>query len=126
MSYGLSEALGGQVFEWALNGPNEFLRVENAAQSMLSPAKRELSYVLAVVYAQFLTCDELADMAYSVFGCGGKVSRANDRAPFRKVGFPAADAALEVFGRPRIEMREGLLRIKERKTWQAFGPMDVK
>lgn len=172
-SYGLSKALGEEVFEWALSkagigfaslrfsqlydtegrcckhqpwfgrivayasrgqdlrlpesqGPRNFLHIEDAAEFMIRAATRELSGVVEVVHPQFLTCDELADMAYSVFGCGGKVSRANDRAPFRKVGFPAADAALEVFGRPRIEMREGLLRIKERKTWQAFGPMDVK
>jgi nucleoside-diphosphate-sugar epimerase len=107
-------------------GPRNFLHVEDAAEFMITAAKRELSGVVEVVHPQFLTCDELAEMAYSVFGCGGKVSRAHEKAPFRKIAFPAADAALEVLGRPRIEMQEGLLRIKERNTWQAFGPMDVK
>lgn len=107
-------------------GPRNFLHVEDAAEFMIRAVGNEFSGVLEVVHPQFLTCDELAEMAYEVFGWGGKVVRAPEKPPFRKVAFPAADAVVGALGQPRIDMREGLLRIKDQNTWQAFGPMDVQ
>jgi nucleoside-diphosphate-sugar epimerase len=107
-------------------GSRNFLHVEDAAEFMIRAAERDVSGMQEIVHPEFLTCDQLAEMAYAVFDCGGQVVRAPEKQPFRKVGFPEAGTVFERLGQPGIDMRTGLRMIKDRNTWTAFGPMDVQ
>lgn len=107
-------------------GPRNFLHVRDAASLMICAAERAIDGVLDIVHPEFVDCDRLAEIAYTVFGKGGKVLPAPEKAPFRKVCFPEADRSFELLGQhPRIDMHTGLTMIKEANTWSSFGPLDV-
>jgi nucleoside-diphosphate-sugar epimerase len=106
-------------------GSRNFLHVEDAAEFMIRAAERDVSGVLEILHPEFLTCDQLAEIAYAIFARGGQVIRAPEKQPFRKICFPEVGTVFEKLGQPSVDMRTGLSMIKDRNTWAVFGPMDV-
>lgn len=51
---------------------------------------------------------------------------APDKAPFRLIHFPDSAHTFRLLGKsPTVSIAEGITRIRDQKTWPAFGPLDV-
>ncbi|WP_457585460.1 NAD-dependent epimerase/dehydratase family protein [Ensifer canadensis] len=107
-------------------GARNFLHVQDAADMMIQAASSDASGILNAVHTEAMTSDEIAEVAYGVFGLGGAVAIAAEKAPFRKVNFPDGAPAMSLLGmRPLIAMQDGIKMIRDAGSAPAFGPMDV-
>lgn len=108
------------------DGVRNFMHVRDAADLMIRAAESKVGGALDVVHPQSLTVEEIADIAYGVFGAGGKSVVVPEKPPFRPIHFPDGTQAFEQLGlRPAIDMREGIRMIRDAGTAKAFGPMDI-
>ncbi len=107
-------------------GARNLLHVRDAAGLMIRAAISEVSGELSVTHPESQTWQQIADIAYDVFGQGGQVIQAPEKAPFRAVNFPDASQVFGLLGlSPTIGMRDGIEMIKSAGTAPAFGPMDI-
>ncbi|WP_428427432.1 NAD-dependent epimerase/dehydratase family protein [Pararhizobium sp.] len=108
------------------DGVRNFLHVRDAAEMMIQAAICGTTGILNVVHPESLTFEEIAHIAYEVFGEGGKVVIAPEKPPFRPIHFPHAAETFERLGLgPAIGMRQGINMIRDAGTVKAFGPMDI-
>ncbi|WP_275788479.1 NAD-dependent epimerase/dehydratase family protein [Pararhizobium gei] len=107
-------------------GPRNFLHVRDAASLMIRAADSAVRGVLDIAHPQSLTVDAIAEMAYEIFGQGGKVVIAQEKTPFRAIHFPDGGEAFRRLDLvPMVEMHEGIRMIRDAGTAGAFGPMDL-
>lgn len=109
------------------NGPRNFMHVSDAAQLLIRSAAGTLEGIHAVSYPTDIDLFEFAEIAYRVFGRGGKAVIDSAKTPFRKVNFPREESVFEALGyQPKISPEQGLILIRDAGTSDRFGPMDVK
>lgn len=108
-------------------GSRNFLHVDDASKLMIRAATvQEASGELNVTHPQSLTLQQIAEIAYEVFGHGGRVVSAAEKTPFRAVHFADGRSTFRLLDlEPMIDMRRGLAMISAAGTATAFGPMDV-
>lgn len=107
-------------------GVRNLLHVQDAADLMIRSAQAEISGDLPITHPQSLTWQQVADIAYDVFGLGGRQVEAAEKSPFRPVHFTDGRPAFDLLGlSPAIAMRDGIEMIKSAGTAPAFGPMDI-
>lgn len=107
-------------------GVRNFVHVQDAANLMIRAATGMAGGILNVTHPHSATSDEIAEMSYDVFGRGGKVVIAPEKQPFRRVVFPDSAATFELLGlTPTITIEEGIRMIRDARTDEAFGPMDL-
>ena len=107
-------------------GVRNFLHVRDAADLMIRAAERDVAGVLDVAHPESLTIEQIADMAFDVFGKGGRSVIAPEKTPFRPIHFPDSAKAFERMDfEPAINMRDGITMIRDAQTAAAFGPMDL-
>ena len=110
----------------ASDGPRNYLHIEDAARLMLAAATGTAHGVLEVVHPEMVSGDELSGLAYQIFGQGGEACIVPGKTPFRKVDYPDGAEAFGLLGvSPAISLVEGITRIRDANTAQAFGPLDV-
>ncbi|WP_455272996.1 NAD-dependent epimerase/dehydratase family protein [Rhizobium herbae] len=108
------------------DGVRNFLHVRDAADLMIRAGERDVAGVLDVAHPESLTIEQIADIAFDVFGKGGRSVIAPEKTPFRPIHFPDSAQAFERMDiRPAINMRDGVAMIRDAKTAAAFGPMDL-
>ncbi|WP_426240207.1 NAD-dependent epimerase/dehydratase family protein [Pararhizobium sp. DWP1-1-3] len=108
------------------DGVRNFLHVRDAADLMIRAAERDVSGVLDVAHQESLTIEQIADIAFDVFGKGGRSVIVPEKTPFRPIHFPDSAKAFERMDfRPAISMRDGIAMIRDAQTAAAFGPMDL-
>ncbi|KQS90807.1 MULTISPECIES: NAD-dependent epimerase/dehydratase family protein [unclassified Rhizobium] len=108
------------------DGVRNFLHVHDAADLMIRAAKSQVKGVIDIAHPESLTIEEIADLAFEVFGQGGRSVIVPEKTPFRPIHFPSgieAFAALDLH--PAIGMRDGIAMIRDAGTATAFGPMDL-
>lgn len=107
-------------------GPRNFLHARDAADLMIRAAETEISGEIDVTHPQSLTTQEIAEIAYGVFAKGGAVVTVSEKAPFRAVNFVDTSDSFKRLGlEPQIDMRAGIVMIRDAGTAAAFGPMDI-
>lgn len=108
------------------DGVRNFLHVRDAADLLIRAAECDVAGVLDVAHPESLTIEQIADIAFDVFGQGGRSVIAPEKTPFRPIHFPLA---AETFERmdfwPAINMRDGIAMIRDAQSAAAFGPMDL-
>lgn len=110
----------------ASHGVRNFLHVDDAVSMLIAAAERPVKGILDVVSPESMTLEDIAEMAYAIFGRGGRLVPAPEKAPFRPIYFPEGTQAFRQLGRvPSILLAEGIERIRARDTGLAFGPLDV-
>jgi nucleoside-diphosphate-sugar epimerase len=108
------------------DGVRNFLHLEDAARFMLAAAECGAEGILDIVYPQSYTYQEIAAIAYSVFGKGGQCLEAGGKTPFRPVNFPDSAQVFDQLGvRPSLSLADGIARIRDRGSAGNFGPLDV-
>jgi nucleoside-diphosphate-sugar epimerase len=108
------------------DGVRNFLHLEDAAHLMVAAEESGAEGVLDVVYPQSYTYQEIAAIAYSVFGKGGQCLEAGGKTPFRHVNFPDSAKVFDHLGvRPSVSLADGIARIRDTGTSGNFGPLDV-
>lgn len=108
------------------DGVRNFLHVRDAADLMIQAATRGMTGIVNAVHPLSLTVDEIATIAYEVFGKGGKIVRAPEKPPFRPIHFPeGSEAFAQLTSGPAIGMHQGIRMIRDAGTAKAFGPMDI-
>lgn len=108
------------------DGVRNFLHVRDAADMMIQAATCGATGILNVVHPESLTFEEIANIAYEVFGERGKVVIAPEKPAFRPIHFPHAAETFERLGLgPAVGMRQGIHMIRDAGTAKAFGPMDI-
>lgn len=106
--------------------PRNYIHVEDAAAVMVAGALRAEAGVLPISHPESFTADRLADLAYEVFGAGGRAVIAEEKPPFRAIRFMDGVSNMERLGVIPRSMRAGLEGILSAGTSGAFGPLDVK
>jgi nucleoside-diphosphate-sugar epimerase len=108
-------------------GPRNFVHVSDAARLLCAASERKVQGRMNIAHFESMSYGQIASMAYSVFNKGGKISEAENKAPFRKVNFPSGESAFaRLECRPVIMMHDGLRMIQSLDTQGNFGPMDVE
>ncbi|WP_426229214.1 NAD-dependent epimerase/dehydratase family protein [Pararhizobium sp. DWP3-4] len=108
------------------DGVRNFLHVRDAADMMIQAATCGTTGILNVVHPESLPFEEIANIAYEVFGEGGKVVIAPEKPPFRPIHFPHGAETFERLAfEPAVGMRQGIHMIRDSGTAKAFGPMDI-
>lgn len=108
------------------DGVRNFLHVRDAADLMIRAAEIEVAGVLDIAHPESLTIEEIADLAFDIFGRGGRSVIVPEKTPFRPIHFPSGAAAFDQLGlHPAIGMRGGIAMIRDAGTASAFGPMDL-
>jgi nucleoside-diphosphate-sugar epimerase len=108
------------------DGVRNFLHVWDAADLMIRAAERDVAGILDVAHPESLTIEQIADIAFDVFGKGGRSVIVPEKTPFRPIHFPDSAKALERMDfEPAINMRDGIAMIRDAQTAAAFGPMDL-
>ncbi len=106
------------------DGVRNFLHVEDAARLMFTAGQHTETGILDVIHPDSLTYQQIATVAYTIFGAGGCVTDAPKKTPFRYINFPNSNLLL--FNQsPMISIQDGIERIYQQQTWSAFGPLDV-
>lgn len=107
-------------------GVRNLLHVRDAADLMIRSAQTEISGNLPITHPVSHTWQQVADIAYDVFGLGGRQVDAPEKTPFRAVHFSDGRPAFDLLGlSPAISMRDGIEMIRSAGTAPAFGPMDI-
>ncbi len=107
-------------------GVRNFLHLDDAISMMITAGGSSVDGILDVVHPEFLTYEEIASVAYSVFGKGGQMLIDPNKTPFRSLNFPDGAHAFSALGlESAISIAEGIARIRDQDTWSAFGPLDV-
>lgn len=110
----------------ASGGSRNFVHVEDAARLLIAAADTKLQGVFPVCHAETAEIAGIAEIAYAVFGRGGKARIDPTKAPFRVVRFPTDRTLYARLGdEPRIDLCEGIGRIAQAGTAGNFGPLDV-
>ncbi|HTO31751.1 MAG TPA: NAD(P)-dependent oxidoreductase [Pararhizobium sp.] len=108
------------------DGVRNFLHVRDAADVMIRAAESQVAGVLDIAHPESLTIEQIADLAFNVFGQGGRSVIVPEKTPFRPIHFPdGADAFARLGLHPAIGMRDGIAMIRDAGTAPAFGPMDL-
>lgn len=109
------------------NGPRNFMHVSDAAQLLIRAAAGTLEDIHPVSYPVDIDLAEFAQVAYQIFGRGGRVIIDPAKIPFRKTNFPREEGIFEALGyQPQISPEQGLMLIRDAGTADRFGPMDVQ
>ncbi len=107
-------------------GVRNFLHLDDAVRLMIAAGESSVDEILNVVHPEAYTYEQIATIAFSVFGKGGRVTIDPNKAPFRSVFFPDAALSFRQLGKwPTVSIRDGIARIRELGTFSAFGPLDV-
>ena len=108
------------------DGVRNFLHLDDAVRMMVAAGQSSADGVLPIVHPESLTYKEIATAAYTIFGKGGHVVLDPNKTPFRPIHFPDAAHSFHLLHHtPAISISEGMARIRDQKTWPAFGPLDV-
>lgn len=108
------------------DGGRNFLHLDDAVRMMVVAETSSISGIFDVVHPEILTYEEIAGVAYRVFGKGGKVRIAPDKPPFRLINFPDQGEIYQLLGAvPEASIENSISRIRDQDTWPAFGPLDV-
>lgn len=103
-----------------------FLHLNDAVQMLIAAAESSAIGILDIVHPQSYTYHQIAETAYSLFGKGGRVIIDPQKTPFRPMVFPDGSHAFNLLGQaPAISIEDGMTRIRDQRTWPAFGPLDV-
>ena len=103
-----------------------FLHVADAVRLMMAAVSGRVEGRLTVTHPESLTSEEIAGLAYEIFGKGGGFEIVQEKPPFRDLFIPdSRDSFKALACHPEISMREGLQMIKESGSPENFGPMDV-
>ena len=110
----------------ASDGPRSYMHIEDAARLMLAAATENVHGMLDAVHPEMVSGEELSGLAYQIFGQGAQARIAPGKTPFRKVHYPDGAEVFRLLGvSPAISLSEGITRIRDANTGQAFGPLDV-
>jgi len=101
----------GQDFE--LHGKADplrnFLHVDDLASVVEATLRFGFTGTFPALHPHFHRVQEIAELAFRVFGRGGRVVRAEDKPDLRGLRFPAGDSIFTRIGRPPlIDLRRGL------------------
>jgi nucleoside-diphosphate-sugar epimerase len=108
------------------DGFRNFLHLDDAVQMMVAAGQSTASGIFDVVHPESLTYEEITTVAYSIFGKGGRALVDPNKTPFRPIHFPDSAHTFRLLGKsPTVTITEGITRIRDQKTWPAFGPLDV-
>lgn len=106
--------------------PRNFMHIEDAAGLMIAAGRSKLAGVWNASHPESMTYLQIAYLAYRTFANGGQPRIALDKTPFRQISIPDSAALYARLGRhPQIKLARGLEMIRDARTAQAFGPMDV-
>ncbi len=108
------------------NARRNFLHISDAAVLMMSASDNKVQGRLAVSHPESITCEQIAQWAYAVFGQGGNYVVAEEKRPFQALYVPESRQSFEALGYwPKVSMQLGLERIRDHGEPSQFGPMDV-
>ena len=91
-----------------------FLHVDDLASVVEAALLTELTGTFPVLHPSFHRVQEVAELAFRVFGRGGRVVRAEDKPDLRELRFPPAGEVFARIGRfPLIDLARGLALLKD-------------
>jgi nucleoside-diphosphate-sugar epimerase len=104
--------------DFALHGRADplrnFLHVEDLAAVVEAALRLGLAGTFPVLHPQFHRVREIAELAYRVFGRGGRVVRAEDEPDLRELRFPPAGDVFARIGRPPlVDLPRGLALMRD-------------
>jgi nucleoside-diphosphate-sugar epimerase len=91
-----------------------YLHVEDLATVVAEALRLGLTGSFPVLHPRFHRAQEIADLAFRVFGRGGRVVRAEDKPDLRELRFPAGGDIFARIGRvPLIDLPRGLALMRD-------------
>jgi nucleoside-diphosphate-sugar epimerase len=107
-------------------GVRNFLHLDDVVRMMVSVGQSTVKGMFNIVHSENLTYQQIALLAYNIFGKGGRILTDPNKVAFRHINYPNSTQVFRDLGmEPTILIAEGIARIRDQGTWTAFGPLDV-